>query len=90
MVLTGLSFGVQSFNDELLARIGRSHQVADVYTSIANAQQIGFSNISIDLIYALPGQTVEDFQDTLTKALALRSSALFRLFINCGAENCLL
>ncbi len=66
-----LSFGVQSFNDELLARIGRSHQVADVYTSIANAQQIGFSNISIDLIYALPGQTVEDFRDTLTKALAL-------------------
>ncbi len=66
-----LSFGVQSFNDELLERIGRSHQVKDVYRSISNARQAGFSNISIDLIYALPGQTVEDFSDTVKKAIEL-------------------
>ncbi|MBS4209055.1 radical SAM family heme chaperone HemW [Bacillus sp. FJAT-50079] len=66
-----LSFGVQSFNDELLAKIGRSHRVKDVYKSIDAAQKLGFSNISIDLIYALPGQTLEDFQSTLVEALAM-------------------
>lgn len=66
-----LSFGVQSFNNELLAKIGRSHRVQDVYRSIETAQKLGFNNISIDLIYALPGQTIGDFQDTLKKALAM-------------------
>jgi putative oxygen-independent coproporphyrinogen III oxidase len=66
-----LSFGVQSFNDELLHRIGRTHKSKDVYTSVTNALNVGFSNISIDLIYSLPGQTKEDFKDTLEKALAL-------------------
>lgn len=66
-----LSFGVQSFNDDLLKGIGRTHKSKDVYTSVENAQKVGFSNISIDLIYSLPRQTEEDFQDTLTKALDL-------------------
>ncbi len=64
-----LSFGVQSFNDDLLKAIGRSHRAADVYQSIESAQAIGFKNISIDLIYSLPGQTVEDFKATLKTAL---------------------
>lgn len=66
-----LSFGVQSFNDDLLKSIGRSHRVKDVYRSIQHARQAGFSNISIDLIYALPGQTADDFSDTVKKALEL-------------------
>lgn len=66
-----LSFGVQSFNNQLLEKIGRSHRVQDVYRSIEEAQEVGFENISIDLIYALPGQTIDDFQDTLQEALAL-------------------
>ncbi|MCA1056203.1 radical SAM family heme chaperone HemW [Rossellomorea aquimaris] len=66
-----LSFGVQSFNDELLKGIGRTHKSQDVYTSVETAQKVGFSNISIDLIYSLPKQTEEDFKDTLTKALEL-------------------
>ncbi|MCA1063463.1 radical SAM family heme chaperone HemW [Rossellomorea aquimaris] len=66
-----LSFGVQSFNDELLKGIGRTHKSQDVYTSVEAAQKVGFSNISIDLIYSLPKQTEEDFQDTLKKALDL-------------------
>ncbi|WP_433743244.1 radical SAM family heme chaperone HemW [Falsibacillus pallidus] len=64
-----LSYGVQSFNDELLKRIGRSHKAEDVYTSIANAEKTGFDNISIDLIYSLPGQTIADFTETLEEAL---------------------
>ncbi|ODJ54952.1 radical SAM family heme chaperone HemW [Brochothrix thermosphacta] len=66
-----LSMGVQSFNQDLLKKIGRIHTVADVYKSVKNAHQVGFENISIDLIFSLPGQTEEDFKDTLSKALAL-------------------
>ncbi|RLQ98166.1 radical SAM family heme chaperone HemW [Falsibacillus albus] len=64
-----LSYGVQSFNDELLKKIGRSHQAKDVYHSIDNAQKAGFENISIDLIYSLPGQTMGDFEATIDEAL---------------------
>ncbi|MGE1102452.1 radical SAM family heme chaperone HemW [Peribacillus simplex] len=67
-----LSFGVQSFNDELLKRIGRTHRALEVYETIHLAQEVGFTNISIDLIYGLPGQTMEDFKDTLDKAIALQ------------------
>ncbi|HLU21277.1 radical SAM family heme chaperone HemW [Lederbergia graminis] len=67
-----LSFGVQSFNNELLERIGRSHRVKDVYRSLDNAKKVGFDNISIDLIYALPGQTINDFRETLREALSLQ------------------
>jgi putative oxygen-independent coproporphyrinogen III oxidase len=66
-----LSFGVQSFNDELLKKIGRTHRAADVYETIEKAQKVGFTNISIDLIYGLPGQTMPDFVETLEKALDL-------------------
>ncbi|PLS15176.1 coproporphyrinogen III oxidase [Bacillus sp. M6-12] len=66
-----LSFGVQSFNEELLKKIGRTHRVEDIYASIEKAKKVGFQNISIDLIYGLPGQTMEDFEDTLAKALEL-------------------
>ncbi|MGE8078205.1 radical SAM family heme chaperone HemW [Peribacillus loiseleuriae] len=66
-----LSFGVQSFNDELLKRIGRTHRAKEVYETIEKAQSVGFTNISIDLIYGLPGQTMDDFIETLDAALAL-------------------
>jgi len=66
-----LSFGVQSFNDDLLKKIGRSHRAEDVFKSIHEAQDIGFENISVDLIYSLPGQTIEDFEATLKTALDL-------------------
>lgn len=66
-----LSMGVQSFNNDLLKKIGRIHTVDDVYQSVNNAKQVGFENVSIDLIFSLPGQTEADFEDTLTKALDL-------------------
>lgn len=66
-----LSFGVQSFDDELLKRIGRIHDAANVYQSVDNAVAAGFSNISIDLIFGLPDQTVEQFQATIEKAMQL-------------------
>src|SRR5690606_15259846 len=67
-----LSMGVQSFDQSLLTKIGRTHSNEHVYETIQNAKNIGFKNISIDLMYGLPGQTMEQWQDTLEKALALK------------------
>lgn len=66
-----LSMGVQSFDDQLLARIGRSHRVKQVYQSIDAARCAGFDNISIDLIFRLPNQTLAQFEHSLRAALAL-------------------
>lgn len=66
-----LSFGVQSFDNVLLERIGRIHDVDDVYHSIENARAAGFDNLSIDLMFGLPGQTVAALQDSVARALAL-------------------
>ncbi|WP_226667426.1 radical SAM family heme chaperone HemW [Metabacillus litoralis] len=66
-----LSIGVQSFNDELLNKIGRVHRREDVFRTINEAQQIGFDNMSIDLMYGLPGQTVEDFTESLEIGFSL-------------------
>jgi putative oxygen-independent coproporphyrinogen III oxidase len=66
-----LSLGVQTFNEELLKKIGRVHKARDVYQTIDNAKTIGFENISIDLIFSLPSQTLTDFKETLTEAFSL-------------------
>jgi oxygen-independent coproporphyrinogen-3 oxidase len=66
-----LSFGVQSFNNDLLQRLGRIHDVQDVYRSIENALAAGFANLSIDLMFGLPDQTEEIFQQTLDAAFQL-------------------
>ncbi|GED12655.1 radical SAM family heme chaperone HemW [Aneurinibacillus migulanus] len=66
-----ISFGVQSFDDRLLKRIGRIHDSEQVLRSLENAKRTGFDNISIDLIFGLPDQTVAHFQDTLDKAFGL-------------------
>ncbi|WP_407944881.1 radical SAM family heme chaperone HemW [Paenibacillus cymbidii] len=66
-----ISFGVQSFDPSLLTAIGRIHDVDDVYRSIANARAAGFGNLSIDLMFGLPGQTVETLNRSIDAALAL-------------------
>ncbi len=66
-----ISFGVQTFNNELLKKIGRTHQAKDVFKSVALAKETGFENISVDLIYSLPGQTIQDFKQTLATAFTL-------------------
>lgn len=65
-----LSLGVQSFDANLLQKLGRTHSNVDVYRAIESAVKAGFENISIDLMYGLPGQTMEQWEDTLDKALA--------------------
>lgn len=66
-----VSLGVQIFNDKHLKRIGRSHNEAQIYSTIDALKTAGFQNISIDLIYALPGQTMDDVRSNVAKALSL-------------------
>ncbi|WP_236671964.1 radical SAM family heme chaperone HemW [Enterococcus sp. BWB1-3] len=66
-----LSMGVQTFDNQLLKKIGRKHTAEDVYKTMAFLEKENFENVSIDLIYALPGQTIRGFQDTLQKAIEL-------------------
>lgn len=65
-----LSMGVQSFDDDLLKRLGRTHSNSDVKRAVDSARQVGFKNLSFDLMYGLPGQTMEQWDDTLERAFA--------------------
>lgn len=66
-----LSMGVQSFDEGLLKKIGRTHSNEHVFETVALAKEVGFTNISIDLMYGLPNQTLEQWQHTLQTALTL-------------------
>ena len=66
-----LSLGVQSTDDELLRRIGRVHTCEQVQQAVTAARKAKLTNLSLDLIYGLPGQTMEDWQRTLADAVAL-------------------
>lgn len=66
-----LSFGVQSFDNTLLHRIGRIHNTDDVYRSLELAKKAGFDNLSIDLMFGLPGQTLETLKSSVKEALRL-------------------
>ena len=66
-----VSLGVQTFDNKMLKKIGRSHLEKDIYENIDCLKFAGFDNISIDLIYALPGQTMEQVKDNVAKAIGL-------------------
>jgi oxygen-independent coproporphyrinogen-3 oxidase len=66
-----LSLGVQSLSDKLLNILGRIHTRADFFNNYEAARRAGFGNINIDLMFAFPGQTPEDWRDTLAEAVAI-------------------
>ena len=66
-----ISIGVQSLNDLELKRLGRLHTVDDALHTVAMARKAGFYNLSMDLMYGLPGQGVAGWQQTLDRALAV-------------------
>ena len=66
-----VSLGVQTFDNKMLKKIGRSHLEKDIYENIDRLKLAGFDNISIDLIYALPGQTMAQIKDNVAKAISL-------------------
>lgn len=72
MGINRLSMGVQSFNDRLLQLVGRRHSAEQAILAVKTAQAEGITNISIDLMYALPGQTMAEWQADIAQALALQ------------------
>ena len=66
-----LSVGVQSFDDGLLKFLGRIHTAAQAREAVYLAREAGFDNLSIDLMYALPGQSMNQWRDTLNAAAIL-------------------
>lgn len=71
-----LSLGVQSFQPVELQLLGRSHSVTDIYTAFDAARKAGFDNINLDLIYALPGQSLESWRENLRSAIQLNPEHL--------------
>ncbi len=64
-----LSFGLQSFDDDELKILGRRHSAKDNYQALDSAKNAGFANISIDLIFAVPGSSIGDWKENLEKAV---------------------
>ena len=71
-----LSFGVQSFDDGCLERLGRIHNAEKAREAVLKAQDAGFSNINLDLMYALPGQTLAMALRDVRQAMALQPQHL--------------
>ncbi len=66
-----LSIGVQSFRDAALRTIGRRHNAQQAKEAVRKAQKEGFENVSIDLIYGLPSESLADWKDEVRQALEL-------------------
>ena len=71
-----ISIGVQSDDDELLKKLGRPHNYEQARVAVAEARRQGFENVSLDLMYGLPGQTKEAWQRTLETVLQLQPDHL--------------
>jgi len=69
-----VSMGVQSFHDVRLRQIGRRHTARQAVEAVENLRRSGISNVSIDLMYGLPGQTFDEWQQDVAQALSLRPS----------------
>ena len=71
-----ISLGVQSMDDEMLQRLGRVHSVEETKAAVQAIRKAGIKNLSLDLMYALPGQTMEHWQQTLADTIALQPEHL--------------
>ena len=71
MGINRLSIGIQSFQDDLLTLIGRRYNAQQAINAVRMAQEAGFTNLSIDLMYALPTQTMAEWQADIETALSL-------------------
>jgi oxygen-independent coproporphyrinogen-3 oxidase len=83
-----LSLGVQSFSARDLQVLGRIHSLRDVYNTYELARRVGFENISLDLMYGLPGQSLQGWRENLKKAVELAPEhlSLYQLNIEKGTS----
>ncbi len=83
-----LSIGVQSFDADLLRDLGRIHTPEQAAEAVRMAADAGFGNISIDLMYALPGQSMAQWSETLARAVSLpvRHISAYSLIVEPGTE----
>ncbi|MGI4790572.1 MAG: radical SAM family heme chaperone HemW [Janthinobacterium lividum] len=81
-----ISFGVQSFDGDLLKTMDRIHSVEEAKNAVKAARAAGFDNVSIDLMFALPRQTLKQWRDTLSQALELETNhlSLYSLIVEEG------
>ncbi len=88
--LNRLSIGVQSFHDDELRVLGRVHTAKQAETSIETVLNTGVKNWSIDLIFAIPGQTIHRWQETLERTLQFRPNhiSLYGLTYEPGTALC--
>ncbi|MBU1565322.1 MAG: radical SAM family heme chaperone HemW [Proteobacteria bacterium] len=71
-----ISMGVQTFSDQELSILGRTHSSIEACYAVQAAKDVGFININLDLMYGLPGQTVESWRKSLQQAIALNPQHL--------------
>lgn len=71
MGVTRLSIGAQTFENDILERIGRIHTAQDIKDAVRWARAAGFTNVSMDLMYGLPGQTMKNLVDSIGSAMDL-------------------
>ena len=83
-----LSIGVQSFDADLLRNLGRIHTPGQAVDAVRMAADAGFENLSIDLMYALPGQSMAQWSETLARAVSLpiRHISAYSLIVEPGTE----
>lgn len=83
-----ISLGAQSFNEEILKRIGRIHKKDDIYRAIENARSGGLENINLDLMLALPGQKFSDIEVSIkeVKELNLPHISYYSLILEEGTK----
>lgn len=86
--VTRLSLGVQSFNDRILRWMNRRHDAATAADAIREAQRAGFDNLSIDLIFGLSQLSLEEWRDTVDKAISLSPAhvSAYQLSVEKGSE----
>lgn len=76
-----LSIGLQSTYDKVLKMIGRAHKLKDFEETLNLANEVGFSNISLDLIYPLPDLSLEEFKNTVDYAISLKEKNIKHISI---------
>ena len=85
-----LSIGLQSIHENELKKLGRIHNYSDFLEGYALARKVGFENISVDLMYGIPEQTVESFEKTLDEVMALSPEHIsaYGLIVEEGTPFC--